>query len=177
MRARYEPERRSGTTGPPASIRPVEQDASREPVPAISRPHRHVAIRPGRSTRFGPGVCSGSPKPFAPPANCCEGATPHRTHGFTVAGATNADSQDHATTVVGYGPGERDRAQTVARFFPGAGLRPATTAGISLTLGQTYLTAPSPGASAPSTPSALPSKVAEDARSADDDPCSNLSYG
>ncbi|MCG0285298.1 LCP family protein [Streptomyces sp. PSAA01] len=100
-----------------------------------------------------------------------------RTHGFTVAGATNAGSQDHATTVVGYGPGERDKAQTVARLFPGAGLRPATTAGISLTLGQTYLTAPSPGASTPSTPSALPSKVAEDARSADDDPCSNLSYG
>ncbi|MFS7875542.1 LCP family protein [Streptomyces asiaticus] len=100
-----------------------------------------------------------------------------RTHGFTVTGATNADTQDHATTVVGYGPGERDRAQVVARLFPGAGLRPATTPGISLTLGRTYLTAPSPDTSTPSAPSASSSHVADDARSADDDPCSNLSYG
>ncbi|NIY63289.1 cell envelope-related transcriptional attenuator [Streptomyces malaysiensis] len=96
------------------------------------------------------------------------------SHGFTVTGTTNAETQDHATTVVGYGPGERDRARTVAQLFPGAGLRPTTTPGISLTLGQTYLTEPSPGAPAPST---SPSKLDKDARSADDDPCSNLSYG
>ncbi|AUA15817.1 LytR family transcriptional regulator [Streptomyces sp. SID8382] len=96
------------------------------------------------------------------------------SHGFTVTGTTNAETQDHATTVVGYGPGERNRARTVAQLFPGAGLRPTTTPGISLTLGQTYLTEPSPDASAPST---SPSKLDKDARSADDDPCSNLSYG
>ncbi|MBI0294170.1 LCP family protein [Streptomyces sp. PRKS01-29] len=97
-----------------------------------------------------------------------------KTHGFTVTGTVNAGSQDHEATVITYGPGERDQATSVAQLFPGADLQSTTTAGISVTLGQAYVTAPSPSAS---TTSALPSHVAEQARSADDDPCSNLSYG
>ncbi|MEU1799592.1 LCP family protein [Streptomyces sp. NPDC019937] len=95
-------------------------------------------------------------------------------HDFTVTGTANAASQDHAATLITYGPDEQERAQALARLFPGAELRPATSAGISVTLGRTYATAPSPGASASA---ASPGDVADHARSADDNPCSDLSYG
>ncbi|WP_432251473.1 LCP family protein [Streptomyces sp. HNM1019] len=138
---------------------------------------RESATPSATSTVSGAGISVAVYNGTTTPGLAARAADTLRTHGFTVTGATNADTQDHATTVVGYGPGERDRAQTVARLFPGAGLRPATTPGISLTLGRTYPTAPSPGAATPSTPTAPSSHVADDARSADDDPCSNLSYG
>ncbi|MFJ4079231.1 LCP family protein [Streptomyces iakyrus] len=91
--------------------------------------------------------------------------------GFTVTGTATAAGQDHTTTLVEYGPGLEDRARTVAQAFPGAGLRSVTGSGISVVLGQTY--ADSPAAA----PSAVPSEVADGARSADDNPCSNLTYG
>ncbi|MGW5605892.1 LCP family protein [Streptomyces sp. NPDC003753] len=95
-------------------------------------------------------------------------------HGFTVTGTTNASSQDHATTVIEYGAGLKTQAETVARLFPAAQLQPLTGAGIDVVLGRSYATA---APSASPTPTALPSSVAADARSADDDPCSDLSYG
>ncbi|MDJ0346121.1 LCP family protein [Streptomyces sp. H10-C2] len=94
--------------------------------------------------------------------------------GFTVTSTATAGSQDHATTVIKYGRGKQDQARTVARLFPGAELKTTTAPGISVTLGQDYATAPSP--STP-TPTALAAGIADKARSADDDPCSNLSYG
>ncbi|MGA5701968.1 LCP family protein [Peterkaempfera bronchialis] len=102
---------------------------------------------------------------------------------FTVTRTATAPLQDHTSTVIEYGPGGQDQAATLARVFPGAQLRSATAPGISVTLGLDYAaTVPSPGASAPTAlpsdvPTALPSEVAGKARSADDDPCSNLSYG
>ncbi|MFJ4635316.1 LCP family protein [Streptomyces hygroscopicus] len=101
-------------------------------------------------------------------------ATALTEHGFTVTGTGNAPSQDHSTTTITYGPGQRSQAKTVARLFAGAELEPASTDGITVTLGQSYADAPS---AVPSPePDTLPS-VADDARSADDDACSNLSYG
>jgi LCP family protein required for cell wall assembly len=95
--------------------------------------------------------------------------------GFTVIGTATASSQDHATTLIEYGPGLASQAHTVARAFPGAGIEPVTRSGVSVVLGRSY--ADSPGTVASPAPTAVPSEVADGARSADDDPCSNLTYG
>ncbi|GAA1359160.1 hypothetical protein GCM10009612_31080 [Streptomyces beijiangensis] len=87
-----------------------------------------------------------------------------RESGFTVPSVATARSQDHTTTLVEYGPGEQDRARKVAALFPDARLQAGTAAGLSLVLGQSYGTTPAPAAS-------------EKARSADDNPCSNLTFG
>ncbi|MEU6673078.1 LCP family protein [Streptomyces sp. NPDC046925] len=96
-------------------------------------------------------------------------------HDFKVTGTATAATQDHATTVVAYGPGEKSRAKSVARLFPGAELESATAPGVTVTLGQSYADAPSATPSAE--PESVPSEVADGARSADDNPCSDLSYG
>lgn len=99
-------------------------------------------------------------------------------HGFTVTGTANADSQDHATTVIRYGTGKESQARTVAALFPGATLEPLPGAGIDVVLGQDYIDASaSAGSGASPSPTSVPSSLAEGARSADDDPCSDLSYG
>ncbi|MFI8891122.1 LCP family protein [Streptomyces paradoxus] len=97
--------------------------------------------------------------------------------GFTVTDTATAAGQDHTTTLVEYGPGLEDRARTVARAFPGAELRAVTGSGIGVVLGQTYADSPAAGPSASPAPAAVPSEVADGARSADDNPCSNLTYG
>lgn len=97
-----------------------------------------------------------------------------KTAGFTVTGTANSATQDHTTTVIAYGPGQEDQARTVAHLFPGAQMQQATVAGVSVTLGQSYADDPGAGVSASSD---VPSEVADKARSADDNPCSNLSYG
>ncbi|MER6124348.1 LCP family protein [Streptomyces sp. NPDC001795] len=96
-------------------------------------------------------------------------------HGFTVTGTATARTQDHTTTLIEYGPGEQSTAQTVASLFPGAQLESVSAPGVSVVLGQAYADAPTATASA--TPTAVPSSVADGARSADDNPCSNLTYG
>ncbi len=93
--------------------------------------------------------------------------------GFTVTGTATASSQDHATTVIEYGPDHKAEARTVARVFPGAALQPVPGAAINVVVGQSY----KGGSTASPQPTALPKEVAEGARSADDNPCSNLSYG
>ncbi|MEU6017515.1 LCP family protein [Streptomyces sp. NPDC047515] len=96
-------------------------------------------------------------------------------HGFTVTNTTTASVRTQVKTVVEYGPGQKDQAGKVARALPGAELTPVAATGIAVVLGTMYATEPEATASA--APSAVPSKVAADARSADDNPCSNLSYG
>ncbi|MFI6683906.1 LCP family protein [Streptomyces sp. NPDC050485] len=104
-----------------------------------------------------------------------------KQHGFTVTSTATAIVRTQTKTVIEYGPGQQDQAEKAAQVFPGAEVTATAAAGINVILGQTYADAPQPGAStAPTTsaaPSALPTSVAGDARSADDDPCSNLSYG
>ncbi|MEV3968673.1 LCP family protein [Streptomyces sp. NPDC050698] len=97
--------------------------------------------------------------------------------GFTVTGTATAADQHRASTLVEYGPGQEDRARTVARALPGAELRSTAGDGISVVLGQSYADAPAAGPSASPAPAAVPSEVADGARSADDNPCSNLTYG
>ncbi|MFD8214968.1 LCP family protein [Streptomyces sp. NPDC059697] len=106
-------------------------------------------------------------------------ATALTEHGFTVTRTANAVDRDRAGTVIEYGAGLRTRAQTVARLFPGAELKSVPGAGVDVVLGRAYVTTGSTSAPASpsSTPTALPTSVARDARSADDDVCSNLSYG
>ncbi|WP_441251032.1 LCP family protein [Kitasatospora sp. McL0602] len=103
---------------------------------------------------------------------------------FTVSTIGNASTQNHATTVVQYGPGEKSAAQTVAALFPGATLESSSHAGISLVLGKDYAAdnggsgaGGGSNSSASAVPTALPSSVSAAARSADDDPCANVSYG
>lgn len=93
--------------------------------------------------------------------------------GFTVTGTATASSQDHSTTVIEYGPEHKSQAQTVARAFPGAGIQPVPGAAINVVVGQSY----QGGSAASPQPSAIPKDIAEGARSADDNPCSNLTYG
>lgn len=109
-----------------------------------------------------------------------------RNHDFTVTGTATATPQDQDATVITYGPGQQDDATKVARLFPGAQLQQANATGISVMLGQAYADAPPDADSgdATATPpdgstdsSTVPSEVADKARSADDDPCSDLSYG
>ncbi|MER5953695.1 LCP family protein [Streptomyces sp. NPDC001893] len=97
--------------------------------------------------------------------------------GFTVTGTATASTQDQATTLIQYGPGEKARAGTLAQRFPGARLEESSTAGIKAILGQDYADHPSAAATASPAPPAIPSEVSDDARSADDNLCSNLSYG
>jgi LCP family protein required for cell wall assembly len=106
-------------------------------------------------------------------------ATALTERGFTVTRTANAVDRDRAGTVIEYGAGLRTRAQTVARLFPGAELKSVPGAGVDVVLGRAYVTTGSTSAPASptSTPTALPTSVARDARSADDDVCSNLSYG
>ncbi|MFG2222484.1 LCP family protein [Streptomyces sp. NPDC048644] len=95
--------------------------------------------------------------------------------GFTVDRTTTASAQHLATTVIAYGPGQEDQAHTVARLFPDSTTRQATTPGIDVTVGTSYAQAPAAGPS-PST-TEVPPDLAKKARSADDNPCSDLSYG
>lgn len=84
--------------------------------------------------------------------------------GFTVEETDNADRQDHTTTVIRYGPGQEDQAETLAALFPDAGLESVAQDGLVLVLGADYA-------------GGVPGKLADDARPADADPCSDLSYG
>ncbi|MFD8490064.1 LCP family protein [Streptomyces sp. NPDC059712] len=110
------------------------------------------------------------------PGLASKAATTLTEHGFTVTGTANANSQDHATTVIEYGAGLEAQARTVAAVFPGAQLRSAGGAGsgVRVVLGASYA---ADGSSAAPEPTTVPSSVADGARSADDDLCSDLSYG
>ncbi|MDT0468508.1 LCP family protein [Streptomyces gibsoniae] len=95
-------------------------------------------------------------------------------HGFTVTGTARASSQDDTTTVIEYGAGLKPQAETVARLFPDTQLEFIGGSGINVVLGASYAAGGSPISA---TPTAVPSSVTDDARSADDDPCSDLTFG
>lgn len=99
-----------------------------------------------------------------------------RAHGFTVTSTATASSQDRGGTLVTYGPGLRGKAETTARLFAGARITQSADPGIQVIVGSDYAANPSATPAAPK-PDPVPSTVADEARSADDDPCSDLSYG
>ncbi len=107
------------------------------------------------------------------PGLAAHAAAELRAAGFTVLATGTAGSQQHATTLVAYGPGQQDRARTVVQHFPGALLQPTAAPGIALTLGRDYADRPATGAGGPPAPPA----PAGAGRSAADDPCADLSYG
>jgi hypothetical protein len=90
---------------------------------------------------------------------------------FTVTGTATARSQDHATTLIEYGPAEEAQARTLARLFPGAQLEEFAIQGINLVVGDDF------AKSAAAPPEALPKSLTAQARSADTNPCAKLSYG
>ncbi|GGX91237.1 hypothetical protein GCM10010324_41350 [Streptomyces hiroshimensis] len=124
-------------------------------------------------------------------------------HGFTVGDTGNAEVRNAGTTVIEFGPGKAADARTVARLFPGAYIRGVAADGITVTVGRDYASGSASGdtpggasvgasagasgnvamdagpSEAPSTapPGTLSTDIAAKARSADDDPCANLSYG
>ncbi|MEW2125818.1 LCP family protein [Streptomyces sp. NPDC007259] len=102
-----------------------------------------------------------------------------RAHDFTVTGTATAQDQSRSGTVVAYGPGLREEARTTAKLFPGARITESTGAGagIQVTVGQDYADGPSAAPDTATPAAGVPADIAEGARSADDDPCENLSYG
>ncbi|MFI9647909.1 LCP family protein [Streptomyces sp. NPDC052040] len=134
-----------------------------------------AAPDPGSGT-FGKGIAVAVYNGTTTRGLAARAASALTAHGFSVTGTANASSQDHSTTVVQYGPGLKDRAETVAALFPGARLESSTSPGVGVVLGQGYDPDATP-APAPTAPAAVPSSVAQDARSADDNPCANLTYG
>ncbi|MCC3767606.1 LCP family protein [Streptomyces sp. UNOC14_S4] len=110
-----------------------------------------------------------------------------KEHGYAAtdageaAGDTGAAAQDRSTTVIEFGSGEADHARALAALFPGSYVRGSATPGISVVLGHDYADGPESATPSPSSSGAagggLPPDLAKEARSADDDPCANLSYG
>ncbi|MGW6099139.1 LCP family protein [Streptomyces sp. NPDC055157] len=143
--------------------------------------------------RGGPGSGDVSPSPAAPAAvsgtgislavyngTTVNGLAAHaaellRAHGFTVTGTATASTQDHTSTVIEYGPGLRSEAETTARLFTGARTTASDTSGIRVVLGSSYAQNPSPAASTP--PGTAASTTGDGVRSADEDLCTDLSYG
>lgn len=101
-----------------------------------------------------------------------KGADKLKAAGFTVTGTATAHSQDHPTTRIEYGSANKTQAETLAKLFPGAQLVPLNISGLNLVLGQDF--AANGGATAPKP---LPKTLTQQARSADTNPCSKLSYG
>ncbi|MBU6534904.1 LCP family protein [Streptomyces mayonensis] len=102
--------------------------------------------------------------------------------GFTVTATGNADRPGHATTVIQYGPGRKDDAETLAGLFPDAGLESVDEDGLVLLLGDDYTGDDTGEASGKRGGQAgqggeASGAPADDARTADADPCSDLSYG
>ncbi|MEV0275281.1 LCP family protein [Streptomyces sp. NPDC050610] len=100
-----------------------------------------------------------------------------KSHKFTVTGTDTAKSQTHTGTVVQYGPGAEAHAKTVAGLFPGAQLQQVTADGVAVVVGQTYAASPESSKDGKDATPDAPTKVKEKSRSADTDPCADLSYG
>ncbi|CAL9533971.1 LCP family protein [Streptomyces sp. enrichment culture] len=102
--------------------------------------------------------------------------------GFTVTATGNAARPGHATTVIQYGPGRKGDAETLAGLLPDAGLESVDEDGLVLLLGEDYTDDDTGEASGKQDGQAGQGGEAsgapvDDARTADADPCSDLSYG
>ncbi|GGQ71891.1 LCP family protein [Kitasatospora griseola] len=157
------------------------EDASGgEQSAAPSEPAAPSSSAPPAPTANGAGIKVGVYNGTTTAGLGTKAATTLKGANFTVTSTSNASNQNHATTVVQYGSGQKANAQAVAALFPGATIEAGSTAGIALVLGKDYAagagagTATSGGAA---DPGPVASSVANSARSADDDVCSNVSYG
>ncbi|RKE20413.1 LCP family protein [Streptomyces sp. TLI_171] len=154
------------------------QDASGGAAsPAASAPAAPTTSAPAAPPANGAGIKVGVYNGTTTGGLGLKAAATLKAANFTVTTTGNAPSQNHATTVVQYGSGQKANAQAVAALFPGATVEAGSTAGISLILGKDYAATAGTGATGAPDPGPVPSQVSQDARSADDDPCSKLSYG
>ncbi|MGW6913269.1 LCP family glycopolymer transferase [Kitasatospora sp. NPDC054939] len=102
---------------------------------------------------------------------------------FTVTKMGTAKTNKHATTTVEYGAGQKANAEKVAALFPGATVEAGQSAGVTVTVGKDFAAANGGAAASggaattPTAPATLPPSITEDARSADDDICSDITYG
>ncbi|MFD9129656.1 LCP family protein [Kitasatospora sp. NPDC059571] len=87
-----------------------------------------------------------------------------------------SDTKLRSTTVVGYAAGHRAEAEQLAARYPGAEVRQDASAdGLLLTLGTDHATGDPAGAAV--LPDAVPTGITGNARPADSDLCSDLSFG
>ncbi|MEU6121361.1 LCP family protein [Streptomyces sp. NPDC047123] len=150
----------------------------------------------GRADRasYGEGVSVGVYNGTTVAGLAADAAKSLSSHGFTVTGTGTVTGREYATTVVEYAPGMKSRAETVARAFPGADVRAAKDgdgdggggggrSGVSVILGQSYVEKEKEEGKGKELGregqegGGAASGGREDARSADDGPCSDLSYG
>ncbi|WP_033214327.1 LCP family protein [Kitasatospora phosalacinea] len=146
--------------GPSAEPGPTASGSASAATPRTDGAGIEVAVYNGTDT---PGLTTRA-------AEALEGS------GFTATGRANAASRTHRGTLVEYGPGEKAQAEKVAALFPGAVLQPGRRAGVALTLGADYAAGGGTTAAPPVPAGPLPTSVSQ-ARSADDDACSDLTYG
>ncbi|MGV9265441.1 LCP family protein [Kitasatospora sp. NPDC003701] len=150
-----------------------QEDAPQTPAPAETTP-----AAPTSAPVEGPPVKVSVYNGTTVTGLAAKAAETLKTNKVTVTGTTTAKNTNKATTTVEYGTGQKANAEKIAAMFPGAVLTPTSAAGISLVLGKDYAAAnPTTATAAPSVPAPLPSEVVNEARSADDDICSNVSYG
>ncbi|MGR7001679.1 LytR C-terminal domain-containing protein [Yinghuangia aomiensis] len=157
----------------PAALTPSPPATTATPGPLTRRRHGHsrVRLQRHRHTR---------PRP-------ARAADLLRADGFTVATIGTAPAPDQTATVVEYPPTHADQARIVAAAFPGAELRPSTRAprdpGDRRQRLRRHRPHPRPGRPARTPPRRSPPRQPcrrrwrRTPRSADDDTCSNLSYG
>ncbi|MFC5666106.1 LCP family protein [Kitasatospora misakiensis] len=147
-----------------------------------SAPPAPPAETPAGAAPDGTGVKVGVYNGTTATGLAAKAATTLKAAKYTVTTTGTAAARDRTGTLVRYGPGEKAKAQQVATLFPGATLEASSRAGISLVLGKDYAavnggSAETTTPASPATPAPLPTSATQDARSADDDPCANLSYG
>ncbi|MFD9597473.1 LCP family protein [Kitasatospora sp. NPDC086009] len=150
-----------------------QEDAPQTPAPAETTP-----AAPSPTAVDGPPVKVAVYNGTTVTGLAAKAAETLKTNKVTVTGTTTAKNTNKATTTVEYGSGQKANAERIAAMFPGAQLTPTSAAGISLVLGKDYAAAnPAATGATPNVPAPLPTEVVNEARSADDDICSNVSYG
>ncbi|MDJ0345681.1 LCP family protein [Streptomyces sp. H10-C2] len=149
---------------------------SQTAAPAAGSPSSAPAVPPPTAGMDGAGIRLVVLDGTATTGLAGKAASALQRAGFSVSGTVAATAQPYDTTVVEYGAGRRADAQKVTAQFPGATLAPVSAAGIRLVLGKNYT--PGQDAAKPAgAPTALPSTVVADARSADQDTCANTVFG
>lgn len=93
--------------------------------------------------------------------------------GFTVTTVANKESTGQDHTVIEYAPGKKAEARAVSRLFPHATLRATAPSGVRVLAGSDAASTTDKDPA----PTHTSSDTQDHSRSADDNPCSGLSYG
>jgi LCP family protein required for cell wall assembly len=162
-------------------VRIVQRDARRlwaalrTDQPLDAKPKKGKAGKPKRQAAEGPSIAAKA-VPISVYNGTLESGLASRTArrlkqlGFTVGTIGNAPESDHVSSEIRYGAGYEQQARELAKYVS-ATLKPDDTRGISIVLGQQHGWR---GAAAARQPVKLPSSVTGGMRTADVNPCSNL---